>query len=285
MATKKPNPDISVYDYMNSKGKNGSYATRKALFDAHFGGAYKGTAQQNLQLIKDLKEGKLSLDKAPDIKTPNVSNSNKTNTSSNVSTNNKITTANKTTVIVPRVAKKVIINDKKTTSSTDNIVSNKNTKDINSKTINPEYERLSKYSNGKKIDVSNGKISEWQNEKNKKLILTSTEVQARYTSGDAIIEPKYGNSYYQRENTRAKNPIMSDVIYKDNRNNLDLLKKSVNKKSKIKKISSISNKIIKDKFGDIVKNPKKYYYGKPLLDYAKDNFIDDVKKDLKKIFN
>lgn len=64
----KANPDKSVWDYLNSKGKQGNFASRKAMYNDRFGGKYSGTAEQNKQLLADLKSGKASSDKMPDSK-------------------------------------------------------------------------------------------------------------------------------------------------------------------------------------------------------------------------
>lgn len=45
----------SVYDFMTSKGMDGSYKNRKKIFDEYFDGKYKGTAEQNTQLLKTLQ--------------------------------------------------------------------------------------------------------------------------------------------------------------------------------------------------------------------------------------
>lgn len=45
----------SVYDYMESQGMDGSYANRKRLFNDMFQGKYRGTAEQNMQILNMLR--------------------------------------------------------------------------------------------------------------------------------------------------------------------------------------------------------------------------------------
>lgn len=305
MATRKPNPDVSVYDYMNSKGKNGSYATRKALFNDYFGGSYTGTAQQNLKLLADLKAGKISLDKAPSIKTSNTIE-NKTTTGVKTSTTKNPTTPRGTKVVTVDTKKAVTpitttINKLRdetiaTIKANQNLTVKQKIKVIHSLTTGENsadlirnYERQNKtglsakdYKNtrpGSKVNATN--VTAWSyNEETKR--------------GTAYWSEKDKKKINKIPSVSNKNPMLSgkssndkpliEQKYDKQPTLVDLINKKTTKK-KINKIQTINKKVIKDGFGNVVKDPKKYYYGKPLLDYARDNFGDDVKRDLKKIFN
>jgi hypothetical protein len=51
----------SVQDYLTKQGVNGSYRSRKEMFNNLFQGKYKGTAEQNTQLLQMLQSGKASI--------------------------------------------------------------------------------------------------------------------------------------------------------------------------------------------------------------------------------
>ena len=51
----------SIYDYMTSHGMNGSFSNRKKLFNQYFGQGYTGTADQNMQMLQMLQQGKVKL--------------------------------------------------------------------------------------------------------------------------------------------------------------------------------------------------------------------------------
>lgn len=57
-----------IQDMLNAKGVDGSKANRTKLFNKYFNNNYTGTAEQNIQLMNDIKSGKISL---PNSK-PNV---------------------------------------------------------------------------------------------------------------------------------------------------------------------------------------------------------------------
>lgn len=45
----------SIYDYMEAKGLNGSFGSRKKMFDKYFAGNYRGTAEQNQAMLTMLQ--------------------------------------------------------------------------------------------------------------------------------------------------------------------------------------------------------------------------------------
>ena len=51
-----PNPDISIIDYLDSKGEKSDPASRKKIAERFGMSNYKGSATQNLELIRLLKE-------------------------------------------------------------------------------------------------------------------------------------------------------------------------------------------------------------------------------------
>lgn len=51
----------TLYDAVSGFGLKGDFATRKKLFDDYFGGKYKGTASQNMEILRMINTGKLDL--------------------------------------------------------------------------------------------------------------------------------------------------------------------------------------------------------------------------------
>ena len=60
----------SIYDYMTSHGMNGSFASRKKLFNQYFGTGYTGTADQNMQMLQMMQQGKFKAPAQPMMATP-----------------------------------------------------------------------------------------------------------------------------------------------------------------------------------------------------------------------
>lgn len=220
MATRKPNPDVSVYDYMNSKGKNGSYATRKALFNDYFGGSYTGTAQQNLKLLSDLKAGKVSLDKAPSIKTSNI-------TENKTITDVKTSTTTKTTTTAPRGTKVVTVDNKKgVTPSVD--------KKINTATNKSNEEIMATIKANNNLTVK---------QKIKVIHSLSTDENSLDLIKNYERQNNTGLSAKDYKNTRPKSKVKSNgVDYVDNGKPFTVWASKEEPKKKINKISSISNK-------------------------------------------
>lgn len=50
-----------IQDMLQAKGVDGSFTNRKKLFNDYFKGNYTGTAEQNIQLMKDIQSGKVSI--------------------------------------------------------------------------------------------------------------------------------------------------------------------------------------------------------------------------------
>jgi hypothetical protein len=80
----------SIVDYLSSQGENASYGNRKNLFRQYFGEGYRGTAAQNLQLLKLFQSGN---DRHPDQPQKRISNQTKI-TRSEVSSGAPITSQN-----------------------------------------------------------------------------------------------------------------------------------------------------------------------------------------------
>lgn len=59
-----------IYDYMTSHGMNGSFANRKKLFSQYFGEGYKGTAEQNTQMLQMMQQGKFKAPSQPMMTVP-----------------------------------------------------------------------------------------------------------------------------------------------------------------------------------------------------------------------
>jgi len=60
----------SVYDYLESKGEDGSYQSRKKIYGNLFSEGYTGTAQQNIKLLGMLKSGEVGINEAPTQQEP-----------------------------------------------------------------------------------------------------------------------------------------------------------------------------------------------------------------------
>ena len=60
----------SIYDFMTSHGMNGSFANRKKLFNQYFGKGYTGTADQNMQMLQLMQQGKFKAPAQPMMATP-----------------------------------------------------------------------------------------------------------------------------------------------------------------------------------------------------------------------
>lgn len=113
--TGKPNPDVSVWDYMTSKGKQGDLATRKKAFSEYvkanpndFGTAeYTGSETQNIKLLEHLKAGKVKLDGVADV--------------------NKIIPRGTTVVAQPKTKSTISSNNTKSNSTTTTKPSTNNT--------------------------------------------------------------------------------------------------------------------------------------------------------------